>query len=55
MEHPATLSHCACWRGALPSPAVKQTAQAAGKMPVEEHPTGTEDAKQSVASGRSYP
>ncbi|RRT67238.1 hypothetical protein B296_00038112 [Ensete ventricosum] len=30
--------------------AVKQPAQAAGKKPTEEHPTGTEDAKQSAAS-----
>ncbi|RWW37304.1 hypothetical protein BHE74_00057607, partial [Ensete ventricosum] len=29
--------------------AVKQSAQAAGKKPAEEHPAGTEDAKQSAA------
>ncbi|RZS29186.1 hypothetical protein BHM03_00062877, partial [Ensete ventricosum] len=30
--------------------AVKQPAQAAGKKPAEEHPAGTEDAKQSAAA-----
>ncbi|RZS25478.1 hypothetical protein BHM03_00058682, partial [Ensete ventricosum] len=35
--------------------AVKQPAQVAGKKPTEEHPAGTEDAKQSAASGRSHP
>ncbi|RWW13485.1 hypothetical protein GW17_00022788 [Ensete ventricosum] len=35
--------------------AVKQPAQATGKKLAEEHPAGTEDVKQSAASGRSHP